>query len=256
MIENLLRELFRRLENGAAPLDIVEEAIVRLEDSGLFNAGRGARLQTDGVARLDASLMDGTRLAAGAVAALEGIGNPIAAARRVMDRTPHLLMVGEGAKRFALAEGLAPAPPIPPSQRRGETRYGTVGAVALGCEGTIAAGASTGGIGRMLPGRVGDSPLIGAGVYADNRAGGISMTGEGEGIIREGCAREIALLLEKGVSPAMAGRRVLMRMRQRTGALGGALILNVRGAFAVVHTTPSMAAGWVTSDGVFCAPKF
>jgi beta-aspartyl-peptidase (threonine type) len=260
-IGRVLEEGYARLENGAAALDVVESAIRALEDSGLFNAGRGGRLQLDGHLRLDASLMEGEGLRAGAVAGIEGIRNPVSAARRVLESSPHVLLAGEGAGRFARFHRLAGMGPHSSRQKRlhqkalragpdwmGKYRTlfgtGTVGAAALDRSGTLSAGASTGGIGLMLPGRVGDSPLIGAGVYADNRSAAVSMTGEGESIIRAGLAREIAFRMRLGAAPRAAATVSLREMRERIGGAAGGLFLGADGAFALVHTTAFMIGGY------------
>ena len=184
------------LEQRGSALAAVECATNLLEQSGLFNAGRGAKRQRDGVQRMDAAIMEGAHLKAGAIASIEGIVHPITAARLVMEETGHVLLVGPFAGRFARHFKLdrhhstdvhrrLSYDRILARQRRSTTEWhGTVGAVALDRSGTVAAGTSTGGINSMLPGRVGDSPLIGCGVYADNRSGAVSMTGIGEGIIR------------------------------------------------------------------------
>ncbi len=259
------------LAGGGAAIDAVEEAIVILEDSGLFNAGSGARLQLDGAARLDASVMEGEGLRAGAVAGVERIRNPIKAARLVMDETPHVLLIGEPARRFARLHGLAPGRRSPArlAQLREQVRAGgalvelarrmqeeTVGAVALDRSGTVAAGVSTGGISVMLPGRVGDSPLVGAGLYADDTAGAVAMTGTGECIIRVSAAKAIAARLEARQSPLAAGRATLRAMRARTSGTGGALVLGRRGDFAVVHTTAYMLAGYRAGRRTRVANRF
>lgn len=237
------------LERGAPALDAVEAAVVFLERSGEFNAGKGAKRQQDGVARLDASIMDGRDLSAGAVAGLEGILTPVRVARLVMEQTPHVLLIGRHAERLARRFKIEtyrfpPATRSKPPKRM--ATFGTVGAVALDRFGHVAAATSTGGIGSMWPGRVGDSPLIGAGTYADDRSGAVSMTGEGEAIIRAGLAREICLLMEQGATPVRAGRLTLRRLRRRIKGHAGAIILSRTGAFALLHTTPSMIAGYHT----------
>lgn len=266
-IETALDRGERLLRKGASALDAVEAAVVVLEKSGRFNAGKGSKRQMDGIARMDASVMNGKDLSAGAVAAMEGILTPIRAARVVMEQTPHLLLVGKSAERLARLFNLPFLPaslavPKPPSKEpsfgkweglfrklRGEAesegaKLGTVGAVARDREGNVAAGTSTGGIRLMLPGRVGDSPLIGAGTYADNRAGAVSMTGIGEAIIRAGLAKEITLGMEGGVEAEEAGRRALIRMRRRIGGEAGAIILSADGGFALLHTTEYMPGGY------------
>ena len=214
------------LAQGGSALDAVIAALVLLEDNPLFNAGRGAALNADGLCELDASIMDGRTLAAGAVAGLRHIRNPIRLARDVMERSPHVLMIGDGAERFA-AEGDHPTVPnvyfqterrreqlkevqaaaralpahqsppelddnhaAPPSP---EHKWGTIGCVALDASGHLAAGTSTGGMTNKKYGRVGDSPIIGAGTYADNRDCAVSATGDGEYFIRAGVARSICL---------------------------------------------------------------
>ena len=254
-------------KSGRPALDVVESMIGYLEDSGLFNAGSGSRRQLDGAQRMDAAIMDGAALKAGGVAALEQIRNPIAAARLVMDETDHVLLVGQHASRFAHHFGLARSS----SGKKVSTQlsakgrdisnkktlalfrkmahYGTVGAVALDQFGNLAAGASTGGVPMMLPGRVGDSPLIGSGVYADNKSGAISMTGLGEGIIRLSMARQISLSLKRGMSPIQAARESLKELVTRIQGQAGALVLAPDGRFAIRHVTPFMRAGHWNGKG-------
>ena len=264
------------LARGGPALTAVEGTIGLLEQSGLFNAGRGANRQLDGVQRMDASIMEGADLKAGAVASIEGIMHPITAARLVMEDTNHVLLVGPPATRYAKhcqleqlprvrlprrRSGLSPRPSLAAtqtmrlyrgmlkSQRTQKDQHGTVGAVALDRSGTVAAGASTGGIDSMLPGRVGDSPLIGCGVYADNQSGAVSMTGMGEGIIRLAIAKTICDHLAMGKSPAVAARQVLRMLVSRIQGSAGALVLSPDGRFAIRHVTPHMAAGWWNGTG-------
>lgn len=243
------------LERGGPSVIAVECAIGILEESGAFNAGRGAYRQLDGVRRMDASIMEGTSLRAGAVASVEGIVHPITAARLVMENTDHVLLVGPSATKFARHFNLQRLPRTRARSRlsygrllaRGlatDERHGTVGAVALDRTGTVSAGASTGGIERMLPGRVGDTPLIGCGVYADNRSGGASMTGIGEGIIRLAMAGTVCERLAEGESPATAARRILNQLVSRIHGAAGMLIVAPDGRWAIAHVTPRMAAGW------------
>ncbi len=210
---------------------------------------------------MDAAIMEGARLKAGAVASIEGIAHPITAARLVMEKTDHVLLVGPFAGTFArhfkLDRHRSTGAPrrlsydrILAKQKRATTeRHGTVGAVALDQSGTVAAGASTGGIESMLPGRVGDSPLIGCGVYADNHSGAVSMTGIGEGIIRLVIAKSICDRLAIGKSPAVAARQVLQMLVSRIHGSAGALVLSPDGRFAIRHVTPHMAAGWWNGAG-------
>lgn len=266
------------LRRGAPAVAAVEASIRLLEASGLFNAGTGSRLQLDGVRRMDASIMEGRTLRAGAVAAIEQVRHPITAARLVMEKTAHVLLVGGPATRFARHCKLERLPPPTYAQQtasramirshgrtQGPSRmtlnlyenmkqrevFGreTVGAVAMDRRGNVAAGASTGGIALMLPGRVGDTSLIGSGVYADNAAGAVTMTGVGEGIIRIAVAKEIADRLASGAGPVTAARLVLNKLRRRIRGTAGALVLTPDGRFAIRHTTPSMCAGYWSGTG-------
>ena len=275
---------YKLLHHGSPALDAIETTIKVLEASGLFNAGVGARLQLDGTRRMDASMMEGRELRAGAVAGIEQVRHPIAAARLVMDKTAHVLLVGAQATAFARHFKLDCQKQPTPAQRRaaikalphrdrltvaqrhtlrlfermegrrtltgeaGEARE-TVGAVALDQEGTVAAGASTGGIALMLPGRVGDTPLIGCGIYADNEAGAVSMTGLGESIIRIAVAKEIADCLAAGAGPASAARLVLAKVARRVAGAAGALVLARDGRFAITHNTPRIVAGYWDGTG-------
>ena len=277
-VEEALAEGHRLLMAGVPALAVVEEAIRLLEDSGLFNAGRGSNRQLDGVRRMDASIMEGHELRAGAVASIEGIIHPVTAARLVMEKTAHVLLVGKSATRFADYFGLERVPRgkrMPELQpKRLRSRAGvsrtfrlhqaimktgrlraqslgkeTVGAVALDVSGTVAAGASTGGVDVMLPGRVGDTPLIGCGVYADNESGAVSMTGLGECIIRVAVAKEITDWLATGLSPVAAANRVLRKVVERVHGDAGVLVLSPDGRFTIRHSTPHMVAGVIGPDG-------
>ena len=247
------------LRQGGSALLAVERTICVLEGSGLFNAGRGAKHQLDGIQRMDASIMEGAGLRAGAVASLEGFVHPITAARLVMEETGHVLLAGPMAGRFARQFKLERYARTSARRRsyerlfaRHKTRtngHGTVGAVALDRSGTVAAGASTGGVDAMLPGRVGDTPLIGCGVYADNRSGAVSMTGQGEGIIRLAVAKAICEQLAAGRSPTLAAKMVLRRLVSRIDGTAGTLIMTAKGRFSIAHVTPYMAAGWWDGTG-------
>ncbi|UVT16363.1 MAG: isoaspartyl peptidase/L-asparaginase [Nitrospira sp.] len=243
------------LDRGGSALVAVEQTIRVLERSGLFNAGKGSRLQLDGVRRMDASIMEGDHLRAGAVASIEGVVHPITAARLVIDETDHVLLVGPLATKFAehfkIERHRTRATPrrlaygaMLKLKKSSRKQHGTVGAVALDRTGTVAAGASTGGIDLMLPGRVGDTPMIGCGVYADNEAGAVSMTGLGEGIIRLAVAKEMCTRLGHGKTPAAAARLVLKKLVARINGSAGTLVLKPNGQFAIMHVTPYMAAGW------------
>src|SRR5262245_44373579 len=245
------------MRQGGPALGAVELTIRMLEDSGLFNAGSGAKRQLDGIQRMDASLMEGDGLRAGAVASLEGFVHPITVARLVMEETDHVLLAGPLAARFARRFHVERHKPQVVRRRSYERIFslrrvqghGTVGVVALDRSGTLAAGASTGGIDSMLPGRIGDTPLIGCGVYADNRSGAVSMTGQGEGIIRLALAKTICERLAAGQAPKLAATTALRQLVSRIQGAAGTLVMMRDGRFSIAHVTPHMAAGWWDGSG-------
>jgi len=245
------------LHNGGSAIDAVVMAITILEDSGVFNAGAGGNLQLDGIRRLDASVMEGKSLGAGAVIGLEGIRNPIHAARLVMT-TPHVMLTNTGASRIAGCLEPLKAPDEQALRKLEKTKakqtamvrmfnryFSTVGAVALDGQGDLASGSSTGGVAAMLPGRVGDTPVIGAGVYADNSSGAVSCTGQGEFILRLSLAKEICRQL-KDMSPAQAAWASLKRLA-RIGGEAGVIVISAGGKFTIRHTTKYMTSGY--TDG-------
>jgi len=247
------------LATGGA-LAAVEAAVVLLEDAPLFNAGRGSVLTAAGTVEMDAAIASGTDLRTGAVACVTRVRNPVLLARAVMERTPHALLSGRGAETLAVEfdlELMKPSWFVTPRERerlaaavRAETG-GTVGAVARDESGALAAATSTGGVRGQLPGRIGDSPLFGAGTYADARCA-VSATGDGETVIRAVAAYEIARLVGEDVPVAEAAERVL---RDRVGALGGAggvIALGVDGDPALTFTTAARHRGWGTGD---CPPQ-
>jgi beta-aspartyl-peptidase (threonine type) len=254
-LSGALSDGYEVLKSGGTALDAVEAAIVVMEDSGLFNAGLGGNLQFDGIKRLDASLMEGGHLRAGSVIGLEGRRNPVRAARLVMD-TPHVMFTDRGARM--IASGLEPLPEISRKEleklsrikkrharlvKLYEEHFSTVGAVALDRYGSLASGSSTGGVAAMLPGRVGDTPVIGAGVYADDSSGAVSCTGNGEAILRLSLAKEICMDL-KTRSPLSASRHCLKRLL-RAGGKAGVIVINRQGRFSMVHSTKYMASGYI-----------
>lgn len=243
------------LVNGKSALDAVEAAVRVLEDDPQFNAGVGSTLDEAGEAELDASIMDGATLAAGAVAAVRTFQNPVTLARAVMERSPHVLLVGDGAARFGRALGLPEVEPsrliTPRARARWEQRlqvsHGTVGAVALDDAGHVAAATSTGGTFGKLVGRVGDSPLIGCGTYADDALGAASCTGLGEAIIRATLARHVLDLLGAGVSLEAAVQRALASLVRARGD-GGLIVVTPQGALARGFNTERMA--WAQVDAL------
>ena len=248
----------QRLAGGGSALDAVEDVIRSLEDNASFNAGRGAVVTTDGKAELDASLMDGRNRACGAVAGVTRIKNPISAARRVMSKTKHVLLIGQGADAFAEAEGL----PMVQSdyflswQQSRKTRdpdsahLGTVGCVALDSEGNLAAGTSTGGTTKKLPGRVGDSPIVGAGTFADNQTCAVSGTGIGEEYIRNAVAYDVSAQMNYAKRTIKQAITTIMTERLKKGE-GGLIGLSRDGTIVMQHNTPAMSCGAADSQGRF-----
>ncbi|MGB3871354.1 MAG: isoaspartyl peptidase/L-asparaginase [Stenotrophomonas sp.] len=271
-LEAALRKGHEALAAGRPAMDAVTAAITVLEDDATFNAGHGAVFTHDGRNELDASLMDGATLRAGAVAGVHTIRNPILLARAVMEYSPHVMMVGQGAEMFAAEQKIEQ---VDPSYFRTEKRwqqlqralkeeaagqahadletakhFGTVGAVALDAQGGLAAGTSTGGMTNKRYGRVGDSPIIGAGTYADARCA-VSGTGWGEFYIRLAAAHEICARMHYlGESPAAAGEEVIVRQVPELGGDGGAIVLSADGRIAMPFNTEGMYRGWIGADGV------
>lgn len=243
---------WRVLSGGGTALDAVEAAVRSLEAHPRFNAGRGAVLTRDGGVELDASIMEGDRLRAGAVGAVTRIAHPVTLARRVLEDGRHVLLVGEGALAFAREQGLPECEPTELITARQLKRWNaaqggdTVGAVALDRHGTIAAATSTGGTAGKLPGRVGDSALIGCGTYAESTLGGVSCTGNGEAIIRVVLARRVLEILKTLDNPEEAARVAMDVLTEEGRGDGGVIVLDWRGRTAFAHSTPFMPVGWIT----------
>ena len=242
------------LEMGGSALDAVQAAVIELEDDPRFNAATGGVLTCEGTLELDAAIMEGTDLRAGAVCGLAPFKNPIAIARAALDDGKHVLYCGAGAVAFAKQRGFEPSDPsamITEEARAQLANYlaqqpnagpaGTVGAVARDKQGRLAAATSTGGVLGKRPGRVGDSPLLGAGTYADDALGAASATGLGEGIMRIGLCGRIVQALPAAAQPGHAGFDALELMKQRTAARGGVIMIDRQGRIGWARSTPSMA---------------
>jgi beta-aspartyl-peptidase (threonine type) len=274
-LEAALRAGYDVLEKGGAALDAIIASIKVMEDSPLFNAAKGAVFNHDGKNELDASLMDGRTLAAGAVAEVTTLKNPIVGAHLVMTKSKHVMLAGKGADDFAAAEGAETVPPEyyrteerweelqkakekeEKEQKEGnqhsslqvEEKFGTVGAVALDQHGNLAAATSTGGLTNKRFGRIGDSPIIGAGTYADNESCAVSATGQGEMFIRTVAAHEVAALVKyKKVSVEQAAQTVLDKVRA-IGGSGGLIVLDHEGHFTTPFNTDGMYRGTIGPDG-------
>jgi len=245
------------LQNGGTALDAVTAAVVAMEDSPLFNAGRGAVYNADGRHELDAAIMDGKRLRAGAVACVERIRNPVLAARAVMEHSRHVLLAGKGAERFAGKQGLkmvnqkyfGTAARLEALRRNLQSHHGTVGAVALDRDGNLAAATSTGGYTGKLPGRIGDSPLVGAGTYADNRACAVSGTGLGEAFIRALVAYDVAARVRYRRESLASAARAALASVARLGGDGGLVAVDRRGNVAMPFNSQGMYRACIDRRG-------
>jgi L-asparaginase / beta-aspartyl-peptidase len=268
------------LKKGGTSLDAVEATVRTMEDNPLFNAGKGAVFTNEGRNELDAAIMDGKNLAAGAVASVTTIRNPISAARKVMENSPHVMMIGAGAEKFAQQQGLDIVPNTyfytedrwqgllrakradsikaagekkssglrQPENR--DEKYGTVGAVALDSYGNLAAATSTGGMTNKKFGRVGDAPIIGAGTYANNNTCAVSCTGWGEFFIRLSVAKSVSDLMEyKGLSVNDAANEMIMNKVPALGGDGGLIALDRQGNFTMPFNTSGMYRGYIRADG-------
>jgi beta-aspartyl-peptidase (threonine type) len=265
------------LSKGGSALDAVEAAVIVLEDDPVFDAGFGSHLNLDGRVECDAIVMDGASLRAGATAGLQRIKNPIRLARKIYETCPHMMLIAQGAERFAQSSGLAlcdPAELISPAEHaawlqcredehaaehhRGHEQ-GTVGAVALDRDGRLFAATSTGGTCCKLPGRVGDSPLIGCGCYANSEAGGVSCTGYGEAIMKITMAKTAVDHLRRAPQSGESASALAMRaakdaldlLLRRTKGTGGLILLDRSGTPGFAFNTPRMAYGYVQPDGAF-----
>jgi beta-aspartyl-peptidase (threonine type) len=274
-LEEALRKGNEILQKGGSAVDAVEATIRILEDSPLFNAGKGAVFTHEGRNELDAAIMDGSNRKAGAVGGVTIVKNPISAARAVMDKSPHVLLIGRGAELFATKMGLEIVDPSyfwterrwkqlqeelvkeqagavekhSATVTEDEHKFGTVGAVALDANGHLAAGTSTGGTTNKYFGRLGDSPIIGAGTYA-NEYCGVSATGTGEYFIRWTVARDIAALMEyKGMSVRDAADQIINKELVKVGGDGGVIALDRNGNFAMPFNTSGMYRGYIRADG-------
>jgi L-asparaginase / beta-aspartyl-peptidase len=228
---------------GGSALDAVTEAVVALEDDPLFNAGTGSVLNAEGQAEMDASVMAGDTLAAGGVACVQRVRNPVLVARRVMEATDCVLLAGPAATAFAREQGFGEHDPGLPRALRAGHGIGTVGAVALDATGRLAAATSTGGRAGKRPGRVGDSPIPGAGNYASAHAA-VSATGFGELMLRYVTAKDVAERIARGGQPEAALREALDDMVRRFGEPIGAIAVDARGNLGAVHGTQAMPHAW------------
>ena len=240
------------LNKGGTSLDAVEATIRIMENSELFNAGKGAVFTNAGTNELDASIMDGSNLKAGAVARVKTVKNPISAARKVMEETWHVMLSGDGADKFAKEQGLDIVDPSYfYTQRRWDSlkkiqveKHGTVGCVALDKHGNLAAGTSTGGLTNKRWGRVGDSPIIGAGTYANNQTCAVSGTGQGEYFIRGNVAYDVSAIMEyKGKSVGEAAQNVIRKLSDK-GGNGGIITMDSKGNISMPFNTAGMYRGF------------
>nr|XP_046256947.1 isoaspartyl peptidase/L-asparaginase [Scatophagus argus]XP_046256948.1 isoaspartyl peptidase/L-asparaginase [Scatophagus argus] len=265
------REGFSVLKTGGSALDAVEAAVRTLEDNSVFNAGHGATLNSDGGVELDAIIMDGRTLASGAVSSVKNIANPVSLARAVMEKTAHSMLTSRGANLFAESIGMptVPTEALVSEYERKEWEkhksyvtgvreefnsqwvHDTVGAVAVDSAGNVACATSTGGIRNKMVGRVGDSPIIGSGGYADNFSGAVSCTGHGESILKVTLARLILSHVEQGKSVAESSQLSLQYMADRVRGAGGSIVVSPSGQWAATFTTERMAWAAVDHDALW-----
>lgn len=274
-IEGALRVGTGILEKGGSSLDAVEAAVRLLEDDPHFNAGRGADFTSAGTNEMDAAIMDGRTRAAGAVASVQHVRNPITLARAVMEKSKHVFLVGAGAEEFARQHNIAlmdakyfwtqrrwdelqkekATEKAAGGEKRAavpeERRLGTVGAVALDQNGNLAAATSTGGTTNKLPGRVGDSPIIGAGTFSDNKSCAVSCTGDGEYFIRASVAHQVAVLMEERHLSVREAAEIALAHAQELGGTGGLIALDKDGNAALPFNTSGMYRGQLLPDGKF-----
>lgn len=262
------------LENGGSAVDAVKAAVISLEDHQLFNAGKGSVFTNTGIHEMDASIMDGSNLAAGAVAAVRNVRNPVELATEVMLHSDHVFLSGEGAKEFAESRGIAIEPDEyfytqqrfdqlqsirdtdkfqldHSDQAVHEKKFGTVGAVACDRNGNIAAATSTGGMTNKRFGRIGDTPIIGSGTYANNKTCAVSCTGHGEVFIRAVAAYDVSCLMEYyGMTLQQACDEVVMKKLMAMEGDGGLIAVDASGNTAMVFNSEGMYRGLKTSEGV------
>ena len=259
------------LDRGGSALDAVEKAVRVMEDDASFDAGRGSYTNTAGEIELDAMIMDGRDLNLGAVAAVQRIRHPVTLARLVMERSKHAFIVGPGAEEFARQHGMTacafeelladqrpPEAKAPPGEQTPDcaaqmSQTGTVGAVAMDWCGNLAAATSTGGMRDKLPGRVGDSPLVGSGAYADNGSGAASATGEGEALMKAVVSKTACDLIAQGHSPQKAAEAAIALVERRTKGHGGLILLDRQGRMGIAHSTPYMAHAFLGTGGAVAA---
>jgi beta-aspartyl-peptidase (threonine type) len=239
------------LERGGAALDTVEAAAVVLEDNPLFNAGTGSALNSLGKVEMDAAIMEGATLRAGSVAAVSGIKNPIKLARRILEDGRHVMLAGDGALMFARRIAFPECPPesliVEGERKRWESKHGTIGCVAIDSAGKLAVATSTGGIFNKLPGRVGDSPLIGCGTYADEH-GAVSCTGHGEAIIRVVLARSAVDLVKNGLDSQSAAQQAMELLAAKTQSSGGLILIDRHGKIGYARNTTHMPVCAITAS--------
>ena len=260
------------LSNGGHALDAIEAAVVVLEDDPVFDAGYGSHLNLDGEVECDAIVMDAATLRAGSAAGLRHIKNPVRVARAILEHSPHMMLISEGAERFAVEHDITLCDSealVSPAEREAWERcredshaaehhrgheQGTVGAVALDEQGRLFAATSTGGTCCKLPGRVGDSPLIGCGCYADRETGAVSSTGYGEAIMKVVMAKTACDFLRPANStPARAAQAAVQLLANRGQGTGGLILLDKNGNPGFAFNTPRMSYGFVNPDGSFFA---
>ncbi len=263
-ISNIVQTGYKILKRGGTAMDTVETCVSLLEDHPLFNAGRGAVLNEHGHIELDAAIMSGKDLRAGAVAGISCVANPVKIARKLLEENRHVLLTADGAMKFAQQHGIKCVPESylitdrrlqeyknlkrkPFAEKR---KHGTVGAVAMDKRGNLAAATSTGGLLGKKQGRIGDSPIIGAGVYADNSTCAVSATGHGEMFLRTVLAKHIADLIQiKHMNAATAARQAINYLKRKVNGRGGVIVIDKHGRCSAYFNTRTMIHGWIEHGG-------
>jgi beta-aspartyl-peptidase (threonine type) len=270
-VQKALKSGWAILTRGGTAVEAVEAAIIIMEDDETFDAGRGSFMNSAGEVELDASIMNGKNLRAGAAASIQNIKNPITLARAIMEHSEHVLLVGIGASKFAKEHGIKTCSQdylitdrelerwrelqgrknssTRDAFRKKKIPVDTVGAVALDQFGNVASGTSTGGTPNKYPGRVGDSPLIGCGIYADNAIGAVSTSGWGESMIKVVMAKSVIDIMDRtGGDPQSAAQEGIKLLERKVEGYGGVIALNNAGRVGIAHNTPRMARGFVNSE--------
>lgn len=251
VLNDILQSSYQMLIDGCSAVDVVESSIAQLEDYPLFEAGTGSIPNSEGLVEMDTIIVDGTSLKFGALASIRNVKNPIKVARFLMENSKHHMLVGNGAQKYAFENGFdfVENESLVRTHYKSDSEMGTVGAVALDVKLNISAGTSTGGISGKPPGRVGDSCIIGSGAIAESRIGGVSVTGEGEAIMRVMLSRRVLDSISRGESPMKAAQTAVEDLKRRVDGQGGVICLNQDGLVGYYFNSEGLVFGFIDSEG-------